>query len=254
MPVSTRHSAAPAGQQSKLNFTTKKNVPNQKTITHDIVFRASTPPSKAEGGGNDLEKETTKDEEEEPQKPKVDLAPGAAKIDSEQERAEEKVAEGEEGEGEEEGGEEGEGEELPFQEELVERSRFDPSGVDKHYTDKAYKITPRQIQTYYKGIENSRIRSAVHQEGLTEYEKILRHFDLSSQYGPCVGVSRFKRWGRAERLGLEPPIEVLAVLLKSELGEGVEDPPKNWEPAPVATREDVGSVAYINELIATHTE
>lgn len=33
---------------------------------------------------------------------------------------------------------------------------------------------------------------------------------------PCVGVSRMKRWQRADRLGLNPPVEVLAVLLREE--------------------------------------
>lgn len=70
-------------------------------------------------------------------------------------------------------------------------------------------------------------------------EKILRHFDLSSQYGvslrlfpgfnwnaiypgranmsqPCIGIARLKRWRRANMLKLNPPIEVLAVLLKNE--------------------------------------
>lgn len=64
-------------------------------------------------------------------------------------------------------------------------------------------------------------------------EKILRHFDLSSQYGvcprsfslalhmlmtlqPCIGIARLKRWRRANMLKLNPPIEVLAVLLKEQ--------------------------------------
>lgn len=33
---------------------------------------------------------------------------------------------------------------------------------------------------------------------------------------PCIGIARMKRWNRADRLGLNPPIEVLAVLLKEE--------------------------------------
>lgn len=57
---------------------------------------------------------------------------------------------------------------------------------------------------------------AVHQEELSLDEKILRHFDLSPQYGPCVGVSRVQRWKRADTMGLRPPLEVLAVALKAE--------------------------------------
>ncbi|RVD84444.1 uncharacterized protein DFL_006193 [Arthrobotrys flagrans] len=245
MPVST---------QSKLNFTSKKNVPNQKAITHDIVVRASAPPSKSgeeqkaltaetkheaekQSKKEEGDEEKEEEEEEEEEEPKIEIVAGDStqrptivKLDDEEQE-----------------------EEALFQEELIEKPRLD-LGLDKKLSDKAYEITHRQIQSYYKDIENSRICPAVHQEGLTEYEKILRHFDLSSQYGPCVGVSRFKRWERAERLGLGPPIEVLAVLLKAELGEGVEKPPKDWKLAPADVREDVGSIAYINQLIATHTE
>ena len=32
---------------------------------------------------------------------------------------------------------------------------------------------------------------------------------------PCIGIARLKRWKRANLLGLKPPIEVLAVLLKN---------------------------------------
>lgn len=56
----------------------------------------------------------------------------------------------------------------------------------------------------------------VHQQDLSIHEKILRHFDLCSQYGPCIGIPRVKRWRRAKGLGLNPPIEVLAVLMKEE--------------------------------------
>lgn len=39
---------------------------------------------------------------------------------------------------------------------------------------------------------------------------------------PCIGMTRLKRWQRAERLGLNPPIEVLAVLLKEENKDDIE--------------------------------
>ncbi|KAG7571033.1 hypothetical protein FFLO_00997 [Filobasidium floriforme] len=45
---------------------------------------------------------------------------------------------------------------------------------------------------------------------------ILRVFDLSSQWGPCVGISRLERWNRAEEWGLEPPVEVRDILLTQE--------------------------------------
>ncbi|KAM0481422.1 hypothetical protein ACHAPX_003528 [Trichoderma viride] len=81
---------------------------------------------------------------------------------------------------------------------------------------KAEKITDTQIKSYWKGIEKQRKAPRVHQQDLDLGEKVLRYFDMSSQYGPCIGTTRLKRWQRAERLGLNPPIEVLAVLVKDE--------------------------------------
>ncbi|KAK2607539.1 hypothetical protein N8I77_006205 [Diaporthe amygdali] len=80
----------------------------------------------------------------------------------------------------------------------------------------AEKITDAQIKRYWKGVEAARIAKRVHQDDLSQAEKVLRYFDVSSQYGPCIGIPRAKRWHRAEKLGLNPPIEVLAVLLREE--------------------------------------
>lgn len=44
----------------------------------------------------------------------------------------------------------------------------------------------------------------------TKIHHILRVFDLSPEYGPCVGISRLARWDRAKAWGLEPPEEVSA--------------------------------------------
>lgn len=33
---------------------------------------------------------------------------------------------------------------------------------------------------------------------------------------PCTGIARIKRWKRAQRMELDPPMEVLAVLLKEQ--------------------------------------
>ncbi|KAG6008717.1 hypothetical protein E4U43_000103 [Claviceps pusilla] len=79
---------------------------------------------------------------------------------------------------------------------------------------RAEKVTDAHINSYWMGIERERKAPRVHQQGLSVHDKVLRYFDVSSQYGPCIGIDRTKRWERAERLGLKPPIEVLAVLLK----------------------------------------
>ncbi|RDX51399.1 hypothetical protein OH76DRAFT_1401731 [Lentinus brumalis] len=56
----------------------------------------------------------------------------------------------------------------------------------------------------------------VHAKGQTMVNHILRVFDLSYEYGPCVGVSRLDRWERAQALGLSPPPEVKEILLTKE--------------------------------------
>lgn len=54
---------------------------------------------------------------------------------------------------------------------------------DAAVEDKALKIPETQIRKYWKSKEEERIAPRVHQTGLSVNEKILRHFDLSSQYG-----------------------------------------------------------------------
>ncbi|KAK3644751.1 hypothetical protein LTR56_009416 [Elasticomyces elasticus] len=78
----------------------------------------------------------------------------------------------------------------------------------------ARKISDTQIKRYWRQKEEERLAPRVHQEGITVFEKVLREWDMSGQYGPCIGIARLKRWKRANLLGLKPPIEVLAVILK----------------------------------------
>ncbi|KIW33325.1 uncharacterized protein PV07_00182 [Cladophialophora immunda] len=97
----------------------------------------------------------------------------------------------------------------------------------------AEKVTDAQLKKYWQAEEDSRLAPRVHQSDLSIHEKILRHFDLSSQYGPCIGIPRLQRWRRANALGLEPPVEVLAVLLREQ------DHTKS---------QGCGKMAYIDEL------
>ncbi|MCJ1408179.1 hypothetical protein MMC19_002252 [Ptychographa xylographoides] len=82
--------------------------------------------------------------------------------------------------------------------------------------ERASQISSAQIKRYWKKKEDERRAPRVHQQDLSMEEKILREFDLSYQFGPCIGIARSKRWKRADTLGLKPPIEVLAVLLKED--------------------------------------
>lgn len=50
---------------------------------------------------------------------------------------------------------------------------------------KALKVSEGDLVRYWKGEEEGRRAPRVHQEELGLHEKILRHFDLSSQYGVC---------------------------------------------------------------------
>ncbi|KAF9038554.1 DNA polymerase delta, subunit 4-domain-containing protein [Panaeolus papilionaceus] len=52
----------------------------------------------------------------------------------------------------------------------------------------------------------------IHAQNQTKIHDILRVFDNTYEYGPCVGMSRLDRWERAEALGLNPPKEVYDIL------------------------------------------
>lgn len=54
---------------------------------------------------------------------------------------------------------------------------------------KAEKITDTQIKSYWKDIEKQRKAPRVHQQDLDLGEKVLRYFDVSSQYGVSIYVS-----------------------------------------------------------------
>ncbi|KAH9881990.1 hypothetical protein J1614_001161 [Plenodomus biglobosus] len=86
--------------------------------------------------------------------------------------------------------------------------------------DVARRITDASIKKYWAAKEKQRKAPRVHQQELTLHEKILREFDMSAHFGPCTGIARLKRWKRAQGLHLDPPLEVLAVLLKEQDQEG----------------------------------
>ncbi|KAF1817532.1 hypothetical protein P152DRAFT_427452 [Eremomyces bilateralis CBS 781.70] len=87
--------------------------------------------------------------------------------------------------------------------------------------EEANKISEAQIKKYWREKEQARKTPRVHQQELSLNEKILREFDTTSHFGPCIGITREKRWKRAHRLGLNPSLEILAVVLKEEEAENV---------------------------------
>ena len=56
----------------------------------------------------------------------------------------------------------------------------------------------------------------VHTGTLSSAEVILRDFDMTYEYGPCVGITRMERYDRADKLGLHPPKEVYKILATRE--------------------------------------
>ncbi|KAL0953946.1 hypothetical protein HGRIS_005107 [Hohenbuehelia grisea] len=79
--------------------------------------------------------------------------------------------------------------------------------------------TPR-LRKHWSGVQKTMgWIQPIHPEGKTRAERILHVFDLSYEYGPCIGVKRLDRWKRAEAEGLNPPTEVRDILLTLEAGE-----------------------------------
>lgn len=46
-------------------------------------------------------------------------------------------------------------------------------------------------------------------------ETILRDFDMTGKYGPCVGITRLQRFNRAKKLKMSPP-ELIGQILESQ--------------------------------------
>ncbi|PIL30316.1 hypothetical protein GSI_07500 [Ganoderma sinense ZZ0214-1] len=79
------------------------------------------------------------------------------------------------------------------------------------------KLTDKRWRTLY-GAARAQMDhlEPIHANGQSMVHHILRVFDLSYEYGPCVGVSRLDRWERAYALGLNPPPEVKEILMTKE--------------------------------------
>jgi DNA polymerase delta subunit 4 len=54
---------------------------------------------------------------------------------------------------------------------------------------KAEKVSDAAVQKYWRKLELERMAKRVHQEDLTTSEKVLRYFDVSSQYGVSGSIS-----------------------------------------------------------------
>lgn len=74
-------------------------------------------------------------------------------------------------------------------EEKAQAEELKPVVPEREKTEaelRADKITDRQISRYWSDIESERRTKRLHQEELSLAEKILRYWDVSSQYGVCA--------------------------------------------------------------------
>ncbi|CAI5479629.1 unnamed protein product [Closterium sp. Yama58-4] len=60
-------------------------------------------------------------------------------------------------------------------------------------------------------VQNEVIVTPTHEQA-EQAERALQLFDMDMAFGPCTGLSRMERWQRANRLGLNPPPHVRALL------------------------------------------
>lgn len=63
------------------------------------------------------------------------------------------------------------------------------SGWAADEEQQARKISDTQIKRYWRQKEQERMAPRVHQQDLTVYEKVLREWDMSNQYGVSVDLS-----------------------------------------------------------------
>ncbi|KDQ13951.1 hypothetical protein BOTBODRAFT_33071 [Botryobasidium botryosum FD-172 SS1] len=93
---------------------------------------------------------------------------------------------------------------------------------DKEIKKEELDVTDKagQYRTYYKAVlERTGNLPLIHAENQNMIHHILRAFDLSYEYGPCIGVSRLDRWNRAKAIGMSPPEAVRQILMTKQGSE-----------------------------------
>lgn len=53
-----------------------------------------------------------------------------------------------------------------------------------------------------------------------EEEELIWQFDMDMSYGPCIGVTRLRRWERAAAMGLRPPPHLRDLILLRQQHHG----------------------------------
>ncbi|KAK3586410.1 hypothetical protein CHS0354_013114 [Potamilus streckersoni] len=93
------------------------------------------------------------------------------------------------------------------------------SAKTKTITD-SFKRT-KQVTSLKQKLPISDVKSSSSKDGSQREQDIaiLKQFDLTLEFGPCIGVTRLERWMRAEKHGLNPPKDV-----KELLDQHINDP------------------------------
>jgi DNA polymerase delta subunit 4 len=140
------HAAGP-GKQSKLSFAHRVTKPSAKVVGKDLNAGAPSPLSKQVFP------------EKAAPAPVKEEAPEAEVVKDEQEEEEE---------------------------EEPQSTIAPPAPVKTDAELEAEKISDVQVGRYWRAVEAQRLAPRVHQEDLDVSEKVLRYFDVSSQYGVSV--------------------------------------------------------------------
>jgi len=104
---------------------------------------------------------------------------------------------------------------------LLGRSLFVMSSSLITDTFKQAKSRPGKSTQHKKQVDSKKdqdvkkTRSSTDKKGdeqLSSDIEVLRDFDLQLDYGPCIGIARLERWDRAEKFGLNPPMQVRKII------------------------------------------
>jgi DNA polymerase delta subunit 4 len=86
----------------------------------------------------------------------------------------------------------------------------DPNSGPKNDDDQDWNWKVPIISIYDLYSHNSIIsgdvsKPSTSKKDVDEDQQVLKNFDLTWEYGPCMGITRMERWNRADKHELNPP-------------------------------------------------
>lgn len=73
------------------------------------------------------------------------------------------------------------------------------------------------------GLTSTESPSPLSQNEIDDARELLRQFDMTYKYGPCVGIGRTFRWERAQNFGLDPPTKAIELLKDKKYQMAIDD-------------------------------